>query len=168
MVLYPDWPAPGQVRAALTLRSGGVSRGPYEGLNLAQHVGDMDAAVIENRRRVSAELALPSEPLWLSQVHGTRVYDADVGPSAPGAAPPPADAAITRACKHVLAVLVADCLPVLLAHRDGAAIALAHAGWRGLAAGVLEAALEALASPPDEVLAWLGPAIGAASFRGRG
>ena len=164
LVLYPDWPAPANVGAAVTLRSGGVSRAPYASLNLAQHVGDARTAVIENRRRVRSELALPCEPLWLAQLHGTRVHDADAEPSVPGAAPPAADAAITRAGNHVLAVLVADCLPVLLARRDGAAIAIAHAGWRGLAAGVLEAALEALASPPGELLAWLGPAIGTRHF----
>jgi polyphenol oxidase len=164
MILYPDWPAPANVRAAFTLRGGGVSRAAYESLNLAQHVGDADPAVTENRRRVNAKLALPSEPLWLSQLHGTQVHDADAESRAPGAPPPPADAAMTRARNHVLAVLVADCLPVLLAHRDGAAIAVAHAGWRGLAAGVLEAALAALACPPGEVCAWLGPAIGAPHF----
>lgn len=161
--LLPDWPVARRVHAAVTLRAGGVSRGLYHSLNLASHVQDRPADVAENRRRVRAALRLPSEPLWLTQVHGTTVVDADAlePPSSP---PPQADAAVTRRSGCVLAVMVADCLPVLLARRDGSAVAVAHAGWRGLAAGVLEAAVSALSSPPEALCAWLGPAIGPAHF----
>lgn len=171
-VLRPDWPGPPRLRSAFTLRAGGVSAAPYRALNLAAHVGDEAAAVAENRRRLRAELALPAEPLWLAQVHGTEVLEADrhsAGTAADAAACPPAaapcaDAAITRRAGCVLAVLVADCLPVLIARRDGAAVAVAHAGWRGLAAGVLESTVAAFGCPGDALQAWLGPAIGAAHF----
>jgi hypothetical protein len=147
----------------MTLREGGVSRAPYESLNLAAHVGDRPEDVRENRQCLRASLGLPAEPLWLEQVHGSAVLDADaIG--VPTGAPPQADAAVTRRAGQVLAVLVADCLPVLLARRDGSAIAVAHAGWRGLAGGVLEAAVTALDSDPAELSAWLGPAIGPAHF----
>jgi polyphenol oxidase len=159
--LWPDWPVAPRVRAAVTLRPGGVSCRPYESLNLAAHVEDRPADVAENRRRVRAALSLPMEPLWLAQVHGTRVVDADAMEAADA---PQADGAVTRQPGRVLAVMVADCLPVLLARRDGAAIAIAHAGWRGLAAGVLESAVAALRSPPEALCAWLGPAIGPAHF----
>jgi YfiH family protein len=159
-LLRPEWPTPLAVRAAFTLRTGGVSTGRYASLNLGGHVGDASRAVAENRRRLAAELQLPAEPLWLSQVHGTAVLAADEW----NGAPPQADAAVTRRPGCVLAVLVADCLPVLLARRDGGAVAVAHAGWRGLAAGVIEAAIAALGAGGEELLAWLGPAIGPAHF----
>ncbi len=161
-VLRPEWPAAPRLRSAFTLRDGGVSAAPYRACNLAAHVGDDAAAVAENRRRLRAELALPAEPLWLAQVHGTEVLDADR--YAAGAAAPRADAAITRRAGCVLAVLVADCLPVLIARRDGTAVAVAHAGWRGLAAGVLEHTIAAFDCPGDALQAWLGPAIGPAHF----
>jgi len=157
--LRPDWPAPRRVRAAFSLRAGGVSRAPYDALNLGAHVGDAPEAVAENRARLRAALALPAEPVWMEQVHGVRVADLDRE-----ARPGPADAAVTRTAGRVCAVLVADCLPVLLATRRGDAVAVAHAGWRGLAAGVLEATVAALAVPGAELLAWLGPAIGPARF----
>jgi YfiH family protein len=166
--LRAEWPAPAGVRAVFTLRGGGVSRGRYAALNLGQHVGDDPLAVAENRRRVAVGLQLPAEPLWLSQVHGTTVLNADAmsgGHAARGGdAPPRADAALTREPGLVLAVLVADCLPVLLAAHDGSAVAIAHAGWRGLAAGVLEATVAALGIAGEELHAWLGPAIGPAHF----
>jgi YfiH family protein len=157
----PQWPAHSRVRAALTLRTGGVSRAPYDSFNLATHVGDTPAAVAHNRQRLGEMLALPQEPLWLEQIHGIQVVDADRAGHL--ARPPRADAALTRQSGRVLAVLVADCLPVLFATRDGRAAAIAHAGWRGLAAGVLEATVSALAAaePP---LVWLGPCVGAAHF----
>jgi polyphenol oxidase len=139
-----------------------MSAGPYASLNLGAHVGDDPDALAANRRLLRRQLELPSEPLWLRQVHGIGVVDADSGILA--ATPPEADAAVTRQGARVLAVLVADCLPVLLCRRDGTAIAVAHAGWRGLAAGVTEAAVAALGGPPGEILAWLGPAIGQAHF----
>ena len=163
--IVPDWGAPPGVRAAFSLRTGGVSPAPFDSLNLALHVGDADAAVDENRRRLSQVLALPAAPVWLRQQHGTVVVDADRLEA--GAAPPQADAAVTRRSGRVLAVLVADCVPVLLACADGSALAVAHAGWRGLAAGVLEAAVAALrAGAPRRVpvSAWLGPSIGPARF----
>jgi YfiH family protein len=159
--LVPAWPAAGRVRALCTLRTGGVSDAPYAALNLATHVGDAPASVGENRHRLRSELALPGEPLWLEQVHGTRVLDADAAGALKHA---PADAAITRQRDRVLAVLVADCLPVLLATRAGDAIGVAHAGWRGLAGGVIERVVEALGAAPAQLQAWLGPAISAAHF----
>jgi YfiH family protein len=163
-VLRAEWPAPARVRAALSLRDGGVSRGPYASLNLAAHVGDEPAAVAANRARLRSALALPQEPLWLTQLHGTRVHDADLRLRTHAAWPPEADAAVTRADGTVLAVLIADCMPVLLCRRDAAGIAIAHAGWRGLAGGVVEAALGKLGAKGDEVLAWLGPVIGPKHF----
>ena len=142
----------------MTLRTGGVSTGPYASLNLGDHVGDDPAAVAENRRRVREALALPSEPLWLEQVHGTAV--ARFGE----AVRPRADASVALAPGQVCAVMVADCLPVLLADRAGTCVAAAHAGWRGLAAGVLEATVAALPVDPAQLVAWLGPAIGPEAF----
>jgi polyphenol oxidase len=160
-VITPEWPAPPGVHAAFTLRSGGVSAAPFDSLNLATHVGDEVAAVAENRRRVCRQLRLPEEPAWMQQVHGIGVLDLDAGQPAAAIA---ADAAITRRAGPVCAVQVADCLPVLLATRDGSAVAAAHAGWRGLAAGVLEATVKRLAVAPKGLMAWLGPAIGATHF----
>ncbi len=157
--LAPDWNAPATVRAACTLRSGGASAAPYASLNLAAGVGDEPGSVAENRRRLRAALGLPAEPLWLQQMHGTEVFDAD-GTGAPGRA----DAAVTHRDDRVLAIMVADCMPVLLASDDGAVIGAAHAGWRGLASGVLEAAVAATDADPRGLHAWLGPAIGPAHF----
>jgi polyphenol oxidase len=158
--IRPAWPAPARVRAAFTLRTGGVSAGAFASLNLGKHVGDQAAAVAENRLRVSRALALGSEPCWLEQVHGTRAIELE----ASHGTPPPADAALTRRVGPVCAVQVADCLPVLFAARDGSAVAASHAGWRGLAAGVLEATVRGLGVAPQELLAWLGPAIGPGHF----
>ncbi len=155
--LLPDWPAPARVRALVTTRAGGVSRGPYASMNPADHVGDDPAAVAENRARLRKWL--PAEPLWLNQVHGTAVYRVEQGGSRE------ADAAVSRTPGAVCAVLTADCLPVLLCDRAGTVVAAAHAGWRGLAAGVIEATVAAMASPAAELLAWLGPAIGPAAFQ---
>ena len=162
-VLTPQWPAPAGVQAAFTLRAGGVSEAPFDSLNLAAHVGDAAQAVGENRRRLCEQLRLPGQPAWLEQVHGTAVaaLDASDGAAASGV---PADVALTRRPGTVCAVQVADCLPVLFAARDGGAVAAAHAGWRGLAAGVLEAAVAALAVAPAELMAWLGPCIGPLHF----
>jgi YfiH family protein len=157
--LRPLWPAPPGIRAAFTLRGGGVSRGSYASLNLGAHVGDDPAAVARNRALLREALALPAEPVWLEQRHGVRVADLDREP-----APAPADAALTRAPGRVCAILVADCMPVLLATRRGDAVAAAHAGWRGLAAGVIEATIRALGVGGAELIAWLGPAIGPARF----
>jgi len=160
-VLRPDWPAPPRVRAAVTLRTGGVSRPPFESLNLAAHVGDDPQAVAENRARVRRALELPREPVWLTQVHGIEVVTL-AGSS--DAHAPTADAAITREAGEVCAIGIADCLPVLFAARTGSVVGAAHAGWRGLAGGVLEATVRALETEPRELLAWLGPAIGPEHF----
>ena len=163
-ILAPDWPAPPGVRAAFTLRSGGVSAPPFDLLNLGAHVGDEAQAVAENRRRVRTQLRLPEEPAWMEQVHGIDVLDLDaLGPAVP-AGIATADAALTRRSGRICTVQVADCLPVLLAARDGSAVAAAHAGWRGLAAGVLEATVQTLAVAPEQLIAWLGPAIGPTHF----
>jgi YfiH family protein len=163
-VVTPDWPAPPAVRAAFTLRMGGVSAAPFDSLNVGAHVGDAAAAVTENRRRVCSHLRLPAEPSWLEQVHGIEVADLDA-PTGQASAPHlRADAAIARCAGSVCVMQVADCLPVLLAARDGCAVAAAHAGWRGLAAGVLEATVARLAVAPSGLIAWLGPAIGPAHF----
>jgi hypothetical protein len=150
-------PVPG-VRAGTTLRGGGVSVGSLASLNLAAHVGDSDAAVLENRRRLRIAQALPAEPFWLTQVHGDRV----LRHPGQGVPPPEADAAVAFEVGQVLAVLTADCLPVVFAGREGQRIGVAHAGWRGLALGVLERTVEALGG--EDLVAWMGPAIGPQAF----
>ena len=156
--LLPDWPAPRGVRALVTTRAGGLSAAPWAGLNLGTAVGDDPATVAANRRLLAA--LLPHEPRWLRQVHGTGVVDAGTV----GSPAPEADAAFTRTPGVVCVVQMADCLPVLLAARDGSAVAAAHAGWRGLAGGVLENTVAALGVPPHRLVAWLGPAIGPERF----
>lgn len=153
-----DWPAPSGVVAGTTLRQGGVSTGPYASLNLGAHVGDDSQAVRANRRRFREACVLPAEPLWLNQVHGMRVVDAS------SAAAPEADARVERRPGTVCAVLTADCLPVVLASVAGDEIAVAHAGWRGLCDGILEATVSAISARPDHLLAWLGPAISQRGF----
>jgi hypothetical protein len=158
-IIVPHWPAPARVRAACTTRIGGVSRGPYAGLNLGLGSGDDAADVAENRRRLAAMLELPSEPCWLRQIHGTRVA------RLPDEAPlPEADAGVTTERGVVCAVQAADCLPVLFCDEAATAVAAAHAGWRGLAAGVLEATVAAMSVTPQRLMAWLGPAIGPGAF----
>ena len=152
--ITPDWPAPPNVKAAATLRTGGVSEGAFASLNLGSHVGDDPAAVAENRRLLKAALRLPTEPTWLNQVHGINVVDA----SAEGTTPS-ADASIARGAGAVCVVMTADCLPVLFCDRAGTRVGAAHAGWRGLAGGVLGATIKALDVPPSQLMAWLGPAI---------
>jgi hypothetical protein len=163
-LLRPDWRAPPGVRAAMSQRTGGVSVGPWASLNLGGAVGDDPAAVAENRSRFVA--ALGARPVWLRQVHGTGVLR--LHGSAPDTVATAADAAWTTEPGVACAVLVADCLPVLMALRDGRAVAAAHAGWRGLAAGVLEATVDALCTGtgagPGDVVAWLGPCIGPQAF----
>ena len=158
-VLEPQWPAPRAVRAAFTLRGGGVSGGPYASLNLGAHVGDDAVAVAENRIRLRAQLKLPGEPEWVEQVHGTGVLDLDAPESVRVA-----DAVIARRGGQICVVQVADCLPVLFASLRGDTVAVAHAGWRGLVAGVLEETVRRLGVDPRELLAWLGPAIGPRHF----
>ena len=156
--LRPDWPAPSKVQAAVSLRGGGVSNGPYASLNLGDHVGDEPAAVAENRRRLRGALQLPADPHWLRQVHGKRVVRAAAEER------PEADAVWTSEAETVCAILTADCLPVLFCDDSGQHLAAAHAGWRGLCAGVLEATVAALPVAPARLMAWLGPAIGPQAF----
>jgi len=150
----PDWPAP--AGALVTTREGGASVGAHASLNLGLRSGDDEAAVRENRRRLEA--LLPSPPVWLRQVHGIGVADADAARAEGGQ--PEADAAVARRPGTVCAVLVADCMPVLLADESAQVVAAAHAGWRGLCGGVLEAAVDAMRVDPRGLIAWLGPAIG--------
>jgi YfiH family protein len=158
--IIPDWPAPANVRAVMTTRTGGVSRAPYDSLNPAAHVGDDPGAVAENRRILRRWL--PAEPLWLNQVHGARVFEI---PGPPGEAlTPEADAGMTRTAGRVCAVLTADCLPVLFCDDAGTVVAAAHAGWRGLASGVLEETVRCMGVDPEHILVWLGAAIGPESF----
>jgi hypothetical protein len=159
-LLRPDWDAPASVCALSTTRHGGCSQGAYRSLNLADHVGDDPGAVRRNRQRLLEQAGVPGEPLWLNQVHGRAVCRID----RPPAAPPEADAAVAFAAGAVCAVMTADCLPVLLCDQDGTAVAAAHAGWRGLAGGVLEATVAQMARPPASLRAWLGPAIGRDQF----
>jgi hypothetical protein len=160
--ILPDWPAPPNVRAAVSTREGGVSQPPFDSFNLAQHVGDDADAVAANRHRLADALQLPAAPVpvWLDQVHGSGVANLD----ATHDAIPRADASISTVPGRVCAVLSADCLPVLFCDRAGSRVAAAHAGWRGLAAGVLENTVAAMAVAPQQVLAWLGPAIGPQAF----
>ena len=163
-VLHADWPAPANVRTAITLRSlNGVSKPPYEAFNLGTRCGDDPAAVAANRAHLAEMLGLPERPCWLRQVHGNGVFDASTAPAVL-ADEPQADAAIAETPGRVLAVLTADCLPLLLCAADGSAVGIAHAGWRGLAGGVIEAAVARLGVPAESVLAWLGPAIGSRSY----
>ena len=156
-LIVPQWPAPSSVRACTTTRGGGASRGPWSSLNLADHVEDDRRAVAANRARLAAQLGLPAEPHWLSQVHGTRV-------SLPDQPLDCADACFEDRPGEVCVVLTADCLPVLLCNTAGTRVAAAHAGWRGLLAGVLEHTVAVFDDPSDRVMAWLGPAIGPAAF----
>jgi polyphenol oxidase len=159
--IVPDWPAPPGVRAVSTLRQGGVSPPPWTSLNLAGHVGDDPARVARNRDLLAQALGLPAAPAWLEQVHGREVLRLD---QAELPAARVADGAVTARSGRVLAVLTADCLPVLFCRADGTGVGVAHAGWRGLAAGVLEATVAAMDAPPDQLLAWIGPGIGAAAY----
>ncbi|MCL5668925.1 MAG: peptidoglycan editing factor PgeF [Gammaproteobacteria bacterium] len=154
--ITPGWPAPPNVRAISTTRLGGVSTAPYDSFNLGDHVGDNPAHVSANRARLTASLQLPNSPAWLRQVHGTHVVNA-------AGAERTADAAYTAQPGIVCGVLTADCLPLLLCDAQGTRVAAVHAGWRGLAAGVIEAALDAMGAGKN-LLAWLGPAIGPRAF----
>jgi YfiH family protein len=154
--LIPDWPAPAGVKACVTTRAGGVSLAPFDSLNLGDHVDDSPEAVVENRRCLTDHFAI--QPAWLKQVHGIAVAHADPSLTAT------ADASWTATLGIACTAMTADCLPALFCDRAGTRVAAAHAGWRGLAAGVLEATLDSLAVPPEQVLVWLGPAIGPQAF----
>lgn len=171
-LIRPQWPAPESVVAVSTTRQGGHSEWPYDSLNLGHHVGDAGAAVEENRKALLKNVEGLASLQWLEQVHGTRAIEAGqsrertgAGQGAADSAPAEtADAQWSRTPGVGCAILTADCLPVLFCTRGGDAVAAAHAGWRGLQAGVLEQTLEALAAPREAVMAWLGPAIGPAAF----
>ena len=157
--LDADWPAPPGACALVTTRHGlGISQAPFDEFNLGARCGDEAEAVAENRRQLESALRLPSAPRWLKQVHG---IDVSIDP---GFDEPEADAAVTAMPGVVLAILTADCLPVVFAAKDGSEIGAAHAGWRGLAAGVLEATVAAMATTPRDIVAWLGPAAGPQAY----
>ncbi|MBV5307943.1 peptidoglycan editing factor PgeF [Chromatium okenii] len=158
-LIQPDWPAPSRVRAFSTTRSGGVSSGAFASLNLADHVGDAPADVATNRARLRTELELPTEPCWLRQVHGCTIVTASSAQQNCEA-----DGSLARESGAVCAVMTADCLPLLFCDERGTSVAAVHAGWRGLADGVIEMAVATLALPPEQMLVWLGPAIGATAF----
>lgn len=157
--IVPTWNAPANVRAVMTTRHGGVSVAPFASLNLGDHVGDDPYAVARNRLLVGDVLRLPSEPLWLKQVHGVEVCGMDAATCYPSG-----DASVAFAKGQVCVVMTADCLPVLFCDKAGTRVAAAHAGWRGLQAGVLERTVAALQCPPEDIRVWLGAAIGAQAF----
>ena len=161
--IVPDWPAVPRVHAVCTTRHGGHSIGPYRSMNPADHVGDDPAAVQANRQTLQQVLQLPAPPCWLQQVHGTTVIDA--ADALEYSVVPAADAAWCTRPGVVCAVLTADCLPVLVCDRAGRRVAALHAGWRGLAAGVIERTIEAMRQPGEALMAWLGPAIGPAAYQ---
>lgn len=158
-VIKPDWPAPSSIHAFTTTRTGGCSLSPYDSLNLATHVDDELSHVEQNRQWLQQELQLPNQPFWLNQVHSTIVVEANntVGV-------PTADASFTQTPNIVCTVLTADCLPLLVCDRAGTTVAAIHAGWKGLANGVIEATIKALPVDAKELLVWLGPAIGPKAF----
>ena len=156
-LILPDWPAPAHVKALQTTRHGGVSQGIYASLNLGEHVKDQPLAVATNRQRLSDHL--PSEPVWLNQVHGVRVIDA-----AQASCVESADASFATRKQVVCVTMTADCLPILLCNQSGTTVAAIHAGWRSLCDGVIEATVQAMPTPPDQLMAWLGPAIGPDAF----
>jgi YfiH family protein len=155
--IVPDWPAPANVKALQTTRHGGISAAPYDTLNLGLHVGDDPVRVNRNRQLLAP--MMPSEPTWLEQVHGTVVANADSADCRVQA-----DACIARKHGSVCAVMTADCLPVLLCDEAGTVVGVAHAGWKGLAAGVIEATVKDMGIEPRKLMAWLGPAIGPQAF----
>jgi len=158
--IHPGWPAPANVRALITTRAGGVSTGPWASLNLGYRAGDDAQAVTQNRALLDRHL--PQSPKWLTQIHGTTVVDADELTGSPQA-----DASVARKAGTVCAIMIADCLPILFTNRSGSVVAAAHAGWRGLASGVIANTVQALGAagaPPDELMAYIGPGIGPGAF----
>ncbi|HEY3858377.1 MAG TPA: peptidoglycan editing factor PgeF [Gammaproteobacteria bacterium] len=156
--IRPDWPAPKNVHALSTTRIGGVSRGAYASFNLGQHVGDIPVSVLANRAKLQLDIG-STKPRWLAQVHGVRVAMLDGMP-----VQKPADAALATTSGEACVVMTADCLPVLFCDQDGTRVAAAHAGWRGLSSGVLEATVQGMAVTPGKLMAWFGPAIGPQAY----
>ncbi|CNH71290.1 polyphenol oxidase [Yersinia mollaretii] len=159
-LILPDWPMPAGVKACSTTRHGGISASPYDSLNLGTHVGDITASVVANRQCLVELAGLPQMPIWLEQVHGTRVLHLEGG----AISDVQADAVYSRVAGQVCAVMTADCLPVLFCSLGGDEVAAAHAGWRGLCTGVLEQTLAQFNAAPSSIMAWLGPAIGPQQF----
>lgn len=178
--IEPTWPAPPNIRALTTTRWGGKSVHPYASFNLAKHVGDNPDHVDQNRQLLQEALSLPAEPYWLNQVHSNRVWilhpnhpesaalqrhsSIQSSLNEPQSLEPTADGSYTESANLVCAVLTADCLPVLLCNRQGTAVAAIHVGWRGCLGGILANAVASFKSPPEEILAWLGPAIGPKAY----
>lgn len=166
--ITPTWPAALQVKALTTLRTGGVSAKPFDSFNLAEHVDDNPSAVKENRNLLRTLAKLPQEPCWINQVHGTTVLNLANYPSYSTASSsfivPTADASVCINANHISVVLTADCLPILLCDQKGTRVAAVHAGWRGLAAGIVQETVESLDCDPKSLMAWLGPAIGPQVF----
>lgn len=159
-LIVPQWPLPQGVAACSSTRIGGISMPPYDSLNLGAHCGDNPEHVEENRKRLFAAGNLPSKPVWLEQVHGKEVLKLTGEPYSSKRA----DASYSNTPGTVCAVMTADCLPVLFCNRAGTEVAAAHAGWRGLCAGVLEETVACFADKPENIIAWLGPAIGPDAF----
>ena len=155
--IVPDWPAPANVKSLQTTRKGGASTAPYDSFNLGSHVGDNPLIVARNRMQLAH--LMPSEPIWLNQVHGVSVVDAGQADCLPQA-----DACVSTHHGAVCVVMTADCLPILLCDEQGSVVGAAHAGWRGLCDGVIEQTVQAMKVPHSTIMAWLGPAIGPAAF----
>lgn len=158
-LIYPDWPAPDTIKAVSTTRQSGFSTPPFDGFNLGSHVGDSSTNVEKNRRHLSEIAYLPTSPLWLDQVHGTSVCTANNWREGQQA-----DAIVSEAVNQVCTIMTADCLPILLCDQQGNTVAAIHAGWRSLAAGVVEKTVQRFTCPPQQIMAWLGPAIGPTQF----
>jgi YfiH family protein len=159
LFLKPNWPAPSYVKACTTLRTGGVSQPPFDQFNLAEHVGDNPEHVKANRELLKKNLNLPNEPVWINQTHSSIIVEA-----LPKSAETVADASFSSSKNQICVILTADCLPILICHRSGSHVAAVHAGWRGLANGIIENTLDTLRLPNDELLVWLGPAISPANY----
>lgn len=157
--ITPDWPAPINIKALTTTRTDGTSTAPYTSLNLALHVEDDPAAVMANRKLLIDKLNLPADPIWLNQIHSTVAINAATAKPTPAA-----DASFTTQAGIICAVLTADCLPLLICNKQGTVISAIHAGWRGLANGVIEAAITQLPAKAEDLLVWLGPALGPQKF----
>jgi len=157
--LEPNWPAPKHIRAFTTTRQHGHSQAPFNNFNLADYVGDDPQAVIGNVEELIDELDLPKSPTWLNQVHGTKAVRIEDCTDTPDA-----DASFTSTKNKICVVRTADCLPILFCNRSGTEVAAVHAGWKGLFAGVIDATIDALATSPDDLLAWMGPALGPEHF----
>lgn len=148
-----NWPAPPNIKALTTTRLNGFSQTPYDSNNLGLHVGDNEVDVLKNRQQLAEQLGLPAEPIWLNQTHSTTCVIAETDSNRN------ADAAVTRSIAHPLVIMTADCLPIVLCNKQGTEIAAIHAGWRGLYNGVIENTLQKMMSKPEDLLAWIGPAI---------